>query len=151
MPASKARWSVLSSGVTAFVSIGDAGSASVSAWTLAASAIFLIGPGLKAEAEPAAPIETKVVVPEDKTDQKALVAGMKEGQEATERAKSPAPEAIVEDADYIYRHASVKKLSEEEVLEARHYARKLKYPKGALVFNDTTVSRTTKKYSFAER
>jgi hypothetical protein len=105
----------------------------------------------KAEAKPAAPIETKVVVPEDKTDQQALVAGMEEGQEATERAKSPAPEAIVEDADYIYRHASVKKLSEEEVLEARHYARKLKYPKGALVFNDTTVSRTTKKYSFAER
>jgi hypothetical protein len=28
-------------------------------------------------------------------------------------------------------------LSEEEVLEARHYARKLKYLKGALVFNDT--------------
>jgi hypothetical protein len=28
-------------------------------------------------------------------------------------------------------------LSEEEVLEARHYARKLKYPKGALVFNGT--------------
>jgi hypothetical protein len=26
-------------------------------------------------------------------------------------------------------------LSEEEILEARHYARKLKYPKGALVFN----------------
>jgi hypothetical protein len=28
-------------------------------------------------------------------------------------------------------------LSEEEVLEARHYARKLKYTKGALVFNGT--------------
>jgi hypothetical protein len=28
-------------------------------------------------------------------------------------------------------------LSKEEVLEARHYARKLKYPKGALVFNNT--------------
>jgi hypothetical protein len=28
-------------------------------------------------------------------------------------------------------------LSEEEVLEARHYARKLKYPKGSLVFNGT--------------
>ena len=30
-----------------------------------------------------------------------------------------------------------KKLSEKEVLEARHYAQKLKYPKGALVFNGT--------------
>ena len=28
-------------------------------------------------------------------------------------------------------------MSEEEILEARHYARKLKYPKGALVFNGT--------------
>jgi hypothetical protein len=53
-----------------------------------------------------------------------------------EKARSPAPEAPVEDVDYIFRHASGKKLS-EEVLEARHYAQKLKYPKGALVFNDT--------------
>jgi hypothetical protein len=30
-----------------------------------------------------------------------------------------------------------KKLSTEEILEARHYAQKLKYPKGALVFNGT--------------
>jgi hypothetical protein len=29
------------------------------------------------------------------------------------------------------------KLSKEEVLEARHYAQRLKYPKGALVFNGT--------------
>jgi hypothetical protein len=29
------------------------------------------------------------------------------------------------------------KLSKEEILEARHYAQKLKYPKGALVFNGT--------------
>jgi hypothetical protein len=37
--------------------------------------------------------------------------------------------------DYIFRHASGKNLSEEEIVEARHYAQKLKYPKGALVFN----------------
>jgi hypothetical protein len=47
----------------------------------------------------------------------------------------PAPEALIENVDYIIRHASRKKLSEEEILEARHYARKLRYPKGALVFN----------------
>jgi hypothetical protein len=91
----------------------------------------------EAEAEPAAPIETKVVAPEDKTDQRDSGAGMAEGQDVAERAKSPAPEATVEDADYIYCQASRKKLSEEEVLEARHYARKLKYLKGALVCNDT--------------
>jgi hypothetical protein len=30
-----------------------------------------------------------------------------------------------------------KKLSEDEIAEARHYAQKLKYPKGVLVFNDS--------------
>lgn len=60
---------------------------------------------------------------------------MAEGPDAGEREKSLAPEAAVEDADYIYRRASGKKLSEEEVVEARHYAQKLKYQKGALVFN----------------
>jgi hypothetical protein len=51
--------------------------------------------------------------------------------------KIDTPEASIENVDYIIRHASGKKLSEEEILEARHYARKLKYPKGALVFNGT--------------
>ena len=54
-----------------------------------------------------------------------------------EKAKSPVPEALAEDIDYIVRHASGKKLSEEEILEAKHYAQRLKYPKGALVFNGT--------------
>jgi hypothetical protein len=52
-----------------------------------------------------------------------------------EKIETPASEALIENVDYIIRHASGKKLSEEETLEARHYARKLKYPKGALVFN----------------
>jgi hypothetical protein len=38
-------------------------------------------------------------------------------------------------ADYIIRHASGKKLSQEDILGARHYTQRLKYPKGALVFN----------------
>jgi hypothetical protein len=42
---------------------------------------------------------------------------------------------LIENIDYIIRHASGKKSSDEEILEARHYARKLKYPKGGLVFN----------------
>jgi hypothetical protein len=89
----------------------------------------------EARAGPPAPIETKVVAPKDKANPQASDVGMTEGVDAGERARSPAPEAIVEDADYIYCHASGKKLSEEEVVEARHYARKLKYPKGALSFN----------------
>jgi hypothetical protein len=54
-----------------------------------------------------------------------------------EKAAAPTPEAPSEDLDYIIRHASGKRLSEEEFFEAQHYARELNYPKGALVFNGT--------------
>ena len=50
----------------------------------------------------AAPTETKAVTPEDKADQQTS------GQSMAEKAKSPAPEALVEDIDYIFRHASGK-------------------------------------------
>jgi hypothetical protein len=53
-------------------------------------------------------------------------------------AKSLTPEASSEGFDYIVRHALRKRLSEEEISEAKHYARELQYPKGALVFNGTT-------------
>jgi hypothetical protein len=66
-----------------------------------------------------------------------LLIGIPARQDATEKAKASIPEALVEDIDYIFRHASGKKLSEEEIVEARHYAQKLKYLKGALVFNDS--------------
>jgi hypothetical protein len=56
-------------------------------------------------------------------------------QIASKKVETPAPEASKESTDYIIRHASGKGLSQEEKLEARHYAQKLKYPKGALVFN----------------
>jgi hypothetical protein len=83
------------------------------------------------------PIDTKTVTPEDKAEQQIPDTGMVVGQDMIEKAKSPAPEALAEDVDYIIRHASGKKLSKEEILEARHYAQKLKYPTGALVFNGT--------------
>jgi hypothetical protein len=54
-----------------------------------------------------------------------------------EKTVIPTPEASFETLDYIVRHASGKRLSEEEIFEAKHYARELKYPKGALVFNGT--------------
>jgi hypothetical protein len=52
-------------------------------------------------------------------------------------AESLTPEAPSEDFDYIIRHAAGKRLSEEEIFEAKHCAHELKYPKGALVFNGT--------------
>jgi hypothetical protein len=58
-------------------------------------------------------------------------------KDVAKKAKSPTPEAPSENLDFIVRHASGKRLSEEEIAEAKHYARELKYPKGALVFNGT--------------
>jgi hypothetical protein len=91
----------------------------------------------EAEARPSVPTKTKATVPEDKAEQQTSDIGMAAGQDKLEKAKSLAPEAPAEDVDYIIRHASRKNLSQEEILEARHYAPKLKYPKGALVFNGT--------------
>jgi hypothetical protein len=54
-----------------------------------------------------------------------------------EEIDTAVPEASSKIRDYIVRHASGKKLSEEEIFEANHYARELKYPKGAVVFNGT--------------
>jgi hypothetical protein len=54
-----------------------------------------------------------------------------------EKAVTPTPEAPSKVLDYIIRHASRKRLSEEEIFKAKHYARELKYLKGALVFNGT--------------
>jgi hypothetical protein len=53
-------------------------------------------------------------------------------------AESLTPEALFESFDYIVRHASGKRLSKEEISEAKHYAWELQYPKGTLVFNGTT-------------
>jgi hypothetical protein len=79
----------------------------------------------EAEARPSVPIETEPAAPEEKMAE----------QIAPEKIEAPAPEAPNENVDYIIQHASGKKLSQEEILEARQYAQRLKYPKGALVFN----------------
>jgi hypothetical protein len=52
-----------------------------------------------------------------------------------ERTVSSTLEAPSEVPDYIVRHALGKRLSEEVKREAQYYAQKLKYPKGALIFN----------------
>jgi hypothetical protein len=75
---------------------------------------------------------------EQRTGQEPSDAGLAlEKKDALEKVKSPTPEAPSEDLDFIIRHASGKRLSEEEIAEAKHYARELKYPKGALVYNGT--------------
>ena len=89
------------------------------------------------EAGPSAPAEADPAATKDKAEQESPNVGMAAEQNVTEKAKSPTLEAPSEGLDYIIRHALGKRLSEEEILEAKHYARKLKYPKGALVFNGT--------------
>jgi hypothetical protein len=61
----------------------------------------------------------------------------KESAEETlsEKITTSIPEASSEASDYILRPASGKNLSEKEKREAQFYAQKLKYPKGALIFN----------------
>jgi hypothetical protein len=53
----------------------------------------------------------------------------------SEKIVTPIPEASSGTSDYVLRHASSKNLSEKEKREAQFYAQKLKYPKGALIFN----------------
>jgi hypothetical protein len=84
------------------------------------------------------PAEAKPAETEQRDEQDSLDAGLiLEKKVVLEKAKSAIPEAPSEDCDFIIRHASQKRLSEEEIMEAKHYARELKYPKGALVYNGT--------------
>jgi hypothetical protein len=99
------------------------------------------------EAGPSEPAEKKPLEIEERaTEEKATE------QISPKKVATPAPEALKETIDYIIRHASGKGLSKEEEREAQHYAQKLKYPKGALVFNGSgeedfcTVSRIVKRY-----
>jgi hypothetical protein len=75
--------------------------------------------------------------PSEPAKEKSLETGEEETErEATEQILSeqtatPTPKIL----DYIVRHASGKRLSEKEKREAQFYAQKLKYPKGALIFN----------------
>jgi hypothetical protein len=87
------------------------------------------GPSVHMEAEPAAT--------EQRAGEEFPDASIALEKNVAEKAKCPAPEAPSKDFDYIIRHSSGKRLFEVEILEAKHYARELKYPKGALVFNGT--------------
>jgi hypothetical protein len=85
-----------------------------------------------AEAKPSEPAKEKPSEIGEKAAEEEAIE-----QTLPEKAAAPTPEATSEDLDYVIRHASGKRLSEEEIFEAKHYARELKYPKGALVFNGT--------------
>jgi hypothetical protein len=82
------------------------------------------------KAGPSEPAEKKPAEIEEKATKEKTTE-----QVSPEKVATPALEALKESIDYIIRHASGKGLSKEEEQEAQHYAQKLKYPEGALVFN----------------
>ena len=93
---------------------------------------------VEAKAGPSVPTEAEPTGTEQRTKQGSSGAGLVlEKEDAPKKIESSTPEAPSEDLDFIIRHASGKRLSKEEIAEARHYARELKYPKGALVYNGT--------------
>jgi hypothetical protein len=83
-----------------------------------AQAVSEAGPSVPAEASPS---ETALIILE------------KEG--AYEKSKTHASGAPPEELEFIVRHASGKQLSEEQIAEARQYAKDLKYPRGSLVYS----------------
>jgi hypothetical protein len=84
------------------------------------------------EARSSEPAKEKSLETEEKETEKEAAK-----QILPEKTVTSTPEASSKVLDYIVRHASGKRLFEEEIFKAKHYARELKYPKGALVFNGT--------------
>jgi hypothetical protein len=99
------------------------------------------------EAGPSVPVEAEPASTEQKAEQEFPDTNM--------ALENDVAEASSEDIDFIIRHASRKKLSEEEIAEAKHYARELKYPKGPWCtmaqtkMTSYTVSPTTRKFPSA--
>jgi hypothetical protein len=77
--------------------------------------------------------------PSEPAKEKSLETRGKETEAAeqilAEETGTATPEAFSEALNYILRHASGKILTEKEKQEAQFYAQKLKYLKGALIFN----------------
>jgi hypothetical protein len=93
-----------------------------------------------AEAGSSVPVEARSpeVAKEGTETRPSEAAGaplMLEKEGAGEESESPAPGAPTEELEFIVRHASGKKLSKEQIAEAQHYARDLKYPRGSLVYS----------------
>jgi hypothetical protein len=90
------------------------------------------------KAGPSVPVETKLAPIEQGAEGITPYTNIAFEESMAKEAKSLTPEVLSEDFDYIVRHALGKRLSEEEISEAKYYAQELQYPKGALVFNGTT-------------
>jgi hypothetical protein len=109
------------------------------------------------KARPSVPVEAEPAATEQRAEQEFLDTSMALEKDVAEKAKSPASEAPSEDLDFIIRYGSGKRLSAEEIAEAKHYARELKYSKGPWCtmaqtkMTSYTVSQITRKYLSAEK
>jgi hypothetical protein len=78
---------------------------------------------VEAEVGPSVPIETEPVGTGQSIEQgPSDVDLVLEKEDVPEKVESLTPEASTEELDFIIRHASGKKMSEEEIAEAKHYA-----------------------------
>jgi hypothetical protein len=92
------------------------------------------GPSVRAETGPAELVEKDA----EQGPSDATRAPLPLGKKTTSKeSKFPAAEASTEGLEFIVRHVAGKKLTEEQVAEARQYAKDLKYPLGSLVYNGT--------------
>jgi hypothetical protein len=92
------------------------------------------GPLAIAEAGPAKIVEKKT---ESRSSDARKVPLPLEKEKATEGSEFPAPDAPSQELEFIACHTAGKKLTEEQIAEARQYAKDLKYAPGSLVFNGT--------------
>jgi hypothetical protein len=84
---------------------------------------------VEAEAGPSLPIETGPVETRQNIEQEPSDAALVlEKEDTPKKVEFPSPGASTEELDFIIQHTSGKKLSEEEIPEAKHYAKELKYP-----------------------
>jgi hypothetical protein len=82
------------------------------------------------EVGPKVPAESKLATTKQGAEEIPPDANISFEKSAAKEAEVLIPKAPSEVLDYIIRHASGKKLSEEENFEAKQYARELKYPRG---------------------
>jgi hypothetical protein len=97
---------------------------------------------VETEVEPSAPTEAKrAEIAEKNTElipsDAAKVSLSLEKEKVNEEPEFPTPEASSEELEFIVCHAAGKKLTEEQITEARQYTQDLKYPAGSLVYNGT--------------
>jgi hypothetical protein len=95
---------------------------------------------VEAEVGPSVPAETGLAELVEKDTEPGPSDAAKaplplEKERTSKESEFPAAEASTEGLEFIVCHAAGKKLSEEQVADARQYAKDLKYPPWSLVFN----------------